>query len=125
MEQGEGGETCSAASGSTSMPDYDVNVKITNAGGTISHETLVGACTQAVVRDDRAFLGEPLHVCSLLPEKRQRDKQREVPNEAKCKQCDAYKDAGKHMLECPIARSRASSEARMLSHSAHALGLKM
>ena len=76
------------------MPDYDVNVKITTAGGTISHETLVGACTQAVVRDDRAFLGEPLHVCSLLPEKRQRDEQGEVPNGDKCKQCTVLNDAG-------------------------------
>jgi chemotaxis receptor (MCP) glutamine deamidase CheD len=66
------------------MPDCVVNVKITNAAGAIT--TLVGTCAQAVVRDDRAFLGEPLHVGSLLPEERQRDEQGEVPNGAKCKQ---------------------------------------
>jgi hypothetical protein len=69
------------------MPDCVVNAKIINAVGAIT--TLVGTCAQAVVRDDRAFLGEPLHVGSLFPEKRQRDEQREVPNEAECKQCDA------------------------------------
>jgi hypothetical protein len=85
----------------------------------------VRRCAQAVVRDDRALLGETLHVRSLPPKKGERNKQREVPAKIEYPYVLRQLRVGIHMFECPIVRSRASRDARMLSHSAQALGFRI
>ena len=64
--------TCSAASGS--ILKNGLNQRMC-----ISCITLIHTCTQAVVRDDGAFLGESLHMGSLLAEEGKRNEQREIP----------------------------------------------